>query len=249
MAEQNNNENKSESKRTTEEPAENECIEYGWFKCRPSFLQCCMCPGWILISCCFYVFIQQVIVAGVSNVVVSSLEKRFFLKSSQVGTILSCFDIGNLFLTIVVSYFGYRHKPKWLGSGALVFALGCFLFALPQFLAEKYEPIVSKSTDVCQLNSNSTNGTSSLSMVPDELPCKGSKWYFVLLLVVGQLIIGAGASPLFNLGPSYLDGNATQKNSGLVISAYFSIAALGSGTGFILGGYFLAIYVDFMKVL
>ena len=182
--------------------------------------------------------------------VVTSLEKRFFLKSSQVGTIFSCFDIGNLFLTIVVSYFGYRHKPKWLGTGAFVFALGCFLFALPQFLTEKYEPVVSKNTDVCQPNStNASNSTSSRFTVSDELSCKESKWYFVFLLVAGQLVIGAGASPLFNLGPSYLDENVTQKNSGLVISAYFSIAALGSGSGFILGGYFLAVYVDFVQVL
>jgi MFS family permease len=204
-------------------------------------------------SCCFYVFLQQFVVTGISNVVVSSIEKRFFLKSSQVGTIFSCFDIGNLILTIVVSYFGYRHKPKFLGTGAFVFALGCFVFALPQFLADRYKPIVSTSTDLCQSFPNTTkttsNSTSSHSEAQEELSCRVSKWYFVFLLVVGQLIIGAGASPLFNLGPSYLDENVTQKNGGLVIALYYSIATLGTGAGFILGGYFLAIYVDFVQVL
>jgi organic anion transporter 4A len=261
MAERNNNQNKSEST-TTHELPETESIQYGWFTCRPSFLQSCLSPGWILTSCCLYVFIQQFIVAGTSNVVVTSIEKRFFLRSSQVGTVFSCFDIGNLFLTIVVSYFGYRHKPKWLGSGALVFALGCFVFVLPQFIADNYDPIVSKSTDLCKnisdppstktfsnpTTTTHSNTTSSYFKDQDELSCKVSEWYFVFLLVAGQLIIGAGASPLFNLGPSYLNENVTQKNSGLVIGVFFSVAALGSGVGFILGGYFLAIYVDFEQV-
>ena len=223
---------------------------YGWLSCRPSFLQPCLATGWILSSCCFYVFFQQFIVTGISNVVVTSLEKRFFLKSSQAGTIFSCFDIGNLILTIFVSYFGYRHKPKWLGCGALVFALGCFLFALPQFLADKFKPVVSTSTDLCLGNSSNfySNFTPN-SEGQESISCRDSKWYNLLLLVAGQLAIGAGSSPLFNLGPSYLDENVSQKNSGLVIALYFSVATLGSGTGFILGGYFLAIYVDFVQVL
>ena len=223
---------------------------YGWLSCRPSLLQPCLATGWILSSCCFYVFFQQFIATGISNVVVTSLEKRFFLKSSQAGTIFSCFEIGNLILTIFVSYFGYRHKPKWLGCGALVFAVGCFLFALPQFLADKFKPVVSTSTDLCLGNSSNfySNFTSN-SEGQESISCRDSKWYNLLLLVAGQLVIGAGSSPLFNLGPSYLDENVSEKNSGLVIALYYSVAMFGTGTGFILGGYFLAIYVDFVQVL
>ena len=228
---------------------ESEYDSYGWLSCRPSLLQPCLATGWILSSCCFYVFFQQFIVTGISNVVVTSLEKRFFLKSSQAGTVFSCFDIGNLILTFFVSYFGYQHKPKWLGTGALVFALGCFVFALPQFVADKYKPVVTTSTDVCLGNSTNLYSNSTPSFKgQDSLSCRESKWYYLLLLVAGQLIIGAGSSPLFNLGPSYLEENVSHKNSGLAIGLYFSVAALGSGTGFILGGYFLAIYVDIVQV-
>ena len=251
---QNNHENKPKSleSSTSISLPETECIKYGWLSCRPSFLQSCLCTGWILTSCSLYVFIQQFIVTGISNVVVTSLEKRFFLKSSHVATLFSCFDVGNLILTIIVSYFGSRHKPKWLGSGALVFALGCYVFALPQLITDKYNPIVSKNTDLCRNTANGsdlgTNTTTSFLLSKNDLFCKESKWYFVFLLVIGQLIIGAGSSPIFNLGPSYLDENVSQKNSGLTIGIYYCVATLGSGLGFILGGYFLAIYVDFKQV-
>ena len=235
----------SDEQSTTPRPPGTEYVRYGWKCCRPSFLQSCLSPGWILASCCCYVFVQQFIVTGISNVVVSSVEKRFFLRSSEAGAVLSCFEVGNLFLTIIVSYFGHRHKAKWLGSGALVFALGCFVFVLPQFITEKYDPIVSKSTDVCR---NISNTTAKSFTTEEDLLCRQSHWYLVFLLVAGQVIIGAGASPLFSLGPSYLDENVTQKNSGLFISLYYSIAALGAGTGFIVGGYFLVIYVDFSQV-
>ena len=244
-SERNNNERQTEmsaESSTTISPPEIECVKYGWLSCRPSFLQCCLCAGWILITCSWYLFIHQFIVTGISNVVVTSLEKRFFLNSSQVGTIFSCFDISNLILTIVVSYFGYRHKPKWLGSGSFVFGLGCLIFALPQLIADKYDPIVAKNTELCQNSSNFSINTQ------DELPCKESKWYLVFLLVVGQLIIGCGASPIFNLGPSYLDENVSQKNSGLIIGLYYSAAMLGTGVGYVVGGYFLSIYVDFVQV-
>ena len=233
----------------------NERVKYGWLACRPPFLQSCLSAGWVISSASFLVFCQQFVVTGISNVVVTSIEKRFFLKSSQVGVVFSCFDIGNLLLTVVVSYFGYRHKPKWLGCGALVFALGCVLFILPQFLASKYEPIVSQERDLCQTVLNRTNvsstATKNYSTFPEDadLPCRGTKWFLMMLLVVGQLVIGAGSSPIFNLGPSYLDENVSLKNSGLCLGMFYSIAALGSGTGFILGGYFLAIYVDFVQVL
>lgn len=236
------------SNRTTPQLSDEICprgdiSSYGWLKCRPHSLQCCLSSRWILFFCCLLVCTQGLIVTGLSGVVITSIEKRYFLQSSQVGGIFSCYDIGNTILTLVVSYFGHRHKPKWLGAGAVFLGLGCLIFALPQILVGDYEPAVAQTADLCRSNQTLLDASDA-----GEGNCKSSKWYHLLVFVAGQLLIGAGASPVYNIGSAYLDENASRKNSGVYLGIYYAVSTLGPGLGFLLGGYFLSIYVDIALV-
>lgn len=212
--------------------------KYGWFQVRPSCLQGLLSSRWILVSCCLLVGTQSLIVTGLSGVVISSIEKRYYLRSSQVGSIFSCYDIGNTIVTLIVSYIGHSHKSKWLGAGSVVLGLGCLVFALPQLLVGKYEPIIAEAGDLCHLNETLRNSTNSLNN------CRSSEWFHMMIFVLGQLLIGAGASPVYNLGSAYLDENVTRKNSGVYLGIFYAVATLGPGAGFLLGGYFLSVYID-----
>ena len=211
---------------------------YGWLGFRPTFLQGLLSTRWILVFCCCLVGTQGLIVTGLSGVVISSLEKRYYLRSSQVGSIFSCYDIGNTIATLLVSYVGHSHKSKWLGAASTILGLGCLVFALPQLIVGSYEPTISQSSDLCHFNETLRNATSSSES------CKGSQWYHMFVFVLGQLLIGAGASPVYNLGCAYLDENVTRKNSGLYLGIFYAVATLGPGVGFLLGGFFLSIYID-----
>lgn len=137
------------------------------------------------------------VVNGFVNVVISTIERRFEITSTESGTIASCYDIASVICLIPISYFGGRGlKPLYVGVGIFVLALGSFTFSLPHFTTSVYK--VSNSEEVlCNHGSNAT------TCMADEATLSNYKYVFFL----GQLLHGAGASPLYTLGTTYLDEN------------------------------------------
>ena len=83
---------------------------------------------------------QGMVVNGFVNVSITSIEKRFELSSRDSGLVASFYDIGYVLCSIPVGFFGGRgSKPRWLGFGALIMALGSFLLALPHFATDLYK--------------------------------------------------------------------------------------------------------------
>ena len=71
-----------------------------------------------------------------TNVVISSLERRFGLHSTQSGLIAGSYDIGSLLAVIPVTYLGGREgasKPAYIAWGMAVMGTGSAVFALPHF--------------------------------------------------------------------------------------------------------------------
>ena len=222
---------------STEEP------EYGWLKYRPRFLQCCLTSRWILVVCSMIVAVEGFIVSGLVSITITSLERRYYLKSFQVGGIITCYEVSAVALTLIVSYYGHVHKAKWLGSGAIALGIGCLIFAMPQWLSGDYIPIVARTSDLC------LTGTSYNATTPTEQQiCKTSDWYYILIFVLGQLLIGAGASPIYTLCTAFIDENVSRKNSGICLAVFYTVSGLGPALGYVLGGYFLTIYVDIDQV-
>lgn len=202
---------------------------------RPTFLQRFAKAKWFLVFQCWFVLAQGMIVSGLSGVVISSLERRFSLKTNEVGAIVSCYDIAAAIMAVFVSYYGHHHKPKWLGIGAFILGIGCLLFALPHILVGRYEPGSSR-TNVCSSDSNAT-----------DVVCKSSVWFHILAFVIAEFFIGVGATPVYILGPSYIDENVRHSTSGLFLGIMYAVATLGPAIGFLLGGEFLDIYVDIQQ--
>lgn len=170
----------------------------GWGALRPKAIQVFNTPRWVLFFLCVASFLQGMIINGFINTVVTSIERRFDLRSYQAGLIASSYDIAACVCLAFVSYFGGTgHKPRWLGWGVLIMALGSLVFALPHFTTPPYQVNLPERTGMCSANRTS--------------PCQDkeggglSSYRFVFML--GQFLHGVGATPLYTLGVTYLDEN------------------------------------------
>ena len=158
-----------------------------------------------------FVSFQGMVVNGFLNVVISNIEKRYDFSSTVSGTIASCYDIASVLCLIPVSYFGgLGCKPRYLGIGVLVMGIGSFVFSLPQFTTGLYEADENGLHMTC-------GGTSNNSLVCDKDTALASLSNYKYVFFLGQLLHGAGASPLYTLGVTYLDENLPLRSSSFYI--------------------------------
>lgn len=61
-----------------------------------------------------YMFLSGMVVNGFVNVVITTIERRFGLRSSQTGLIAGGYDIASFLLLVPVSYLGGRSKASKL---------------------------------------------------------------------------------------------------------------------------------------
>ncbi|XP_043971837.1 solute carrier organic anion transporter family member 4A1 [Gambusia affinis] len=207
----------------------------GWGALKPNIIQVFNTPRWVLFFLCVASFLQGMIVNGLINTVVTTIERRFDLPSYQAGLIASSYDIAACVCLAFVSYFGGTgHKPRWLGWGVLIMALGSLVFTLPHFTAPPYLVSLQEQIGMCSANSTS--------------PCQNkeggglSSYRFVFML--GQFLHGIGATPLYTLGVTYLDENVSSSYGPVYMGIFYTAAIVGPAAGYLLGGYFLTIYTE-----
>ncbi|XP_045304685.1 solute carrier organic anion transporter family member 3A1 isoform X5 [Leopardus geoffroyi] len=200
-----------------------------------------------LVSECALMLAQGTVGAYLVSVL-TTLERRFNLQSADVGVIASSFEIGNLALILFVSYFGARgHRPRLIGCGGIVMALGALLSALPEFLSHQYKYEAgeirwgAEGRDVC-----AANGSGGDQGPDPDLICRSrtATNMMYLLLIGAQVLLGIGATPVQPLGVSYIDDHVRRKDSSLYIGILFTMLVFGPACGFILGSFCTKIYVD-----
>ncbi|XP_016850329.2 solute carrier organic anion transporter family member 4C1 isoform X2 [Anolis carolinensis] len=218
---------------------EDELCGFGGYA--PVALQLCNnAKGYLVFYSLLSVF-QGIVVNGLINVSISTIEKRYDLNSSLTGVISAGYDISFCILCLFISFYGERgHKPRWLAFASFLIALGSLVFSLPHFTSGVYT-YGEKIEDICPIpESGIHNGT-----------CTGKRrstltnYFFVFLLA--QLILGAGGTPLYTLGTTFIDDSVPKHQASVYIGIGYAMSLLGPAIGYVLGGQLLNVYVDFNR--
>ncbi|CAH1241775.1 SLCO4C1 [Branchiostoma lanceolatum] len=213
---------------------------YGWGPFKPDCLQVFNNPKWFLFFVSWAAFAQGVIVNGLINGALTTLEKRFQLPSSQTGLISAGYEIGFGSLCVFISYLGgFGYKPRWIATGVFLMGAGSLIFATPHFATGPYET-GSATNNLCKPR----NDTTAEACSTDEATY-GELSNFFYVFLIAQVLNGVGAIPLFIFGPQYLEQSLPSATSGIYEGIFLAMSYVGSAVGYILSGQLLTLYIDF----
>eukprot|EP00467_Chlorarachnion_reptans_P007681 CAMPEP_0114517006 /NCGR_PEP_ID=MMETSP0109-20121206/17652_1 /TAXON_ID=29199 /ORGANISM="Chlorarachnion reptans, Strain CCCM449" /LENGTH=790 /DNA_ID=CAMNT_0001697475 /DNA_START=27 /DNA_END=2399 /DNA_ORIENTATION=- len=190
-------------------------------------------PRHFLIIICGYVFAQSFAVGGLFPAVISTLERRYNLSSTEAGMLSSCYDIGVLLLVLIVGYFGtHGHRPRMLSVGLAMIAIGSFIFAMPQLVGGRYSFIDTSDTDICGDESS------------PPVTCASKADYNYGLLCVGIILLAFGSAPLWTLGPAHLDHIVAPYILPKYLAYFYLFVGIGPAAGYVVASVTLNIWVD-----
>lgn len=151
----------------------------------------------------------------------STIEKRFQLKSSESGFMTTINDIMGLLFVLPVTYVGHKlHRPRIIACGTLLVGIGTILCALPQFIYANpnYDDDTNEgnnqttvSKDYCLADSNQDRNESTKCSTQD-IADAGSQIGKAMWFFIGQALTGIGQAPIWPLSLTFLDDNVGKSN-------------------------------------
>lgn len=172
-------------------------------------------------GCLSLLFFQLMIEDGFTNSAITSIERRFQLRSQDIGIILSIYEFTVIISIIPVTYFGGRgNKPRWISIGCFLMGVASLLFALPHFTTERYAYFSEKGTEqaTCRLHEANSSSTSSVDSCMRNGKSISSLSRYIILFGAAKVIAGIGATPQGSLGIVFLDESITTKQNGMYLS-------------------------------
>lgn len=206
-------------KTETEDEGPSDC---GLWRIRPHCLQQCANIKVFVLFMCMLITVSGTLSTGYLNSVITTIEKRFEIGSAISGSIAASYELGSLIAVIFISYLGgRRHIPKWIGIGVILMGLGALLFALPHVIAEKY------TVHHRIINDTTENICKSSRLQQDQDICideNSGNWGYVLILIIAQVLIGTGGSPILTLGTTFIDDHVSKEKSPVFLGEYLIVA-------------------------
>ena len=231
----------------------------------------------IIIWLSLAAFLHNILMNGANNVILSSLQKEFFLTSRETGIYVSVYDIGSLISTIFVSFASARgSKPRWIAFGLVCLFIGCMIDIVPHFIrpdpneastggdaitnSNRNMSIMSEnSIELCNYSIGFTNDDKQFrqarnlatNLDQSEQKLQKPSGFFQLkhLLYLGNTINGFSSASMTTITFAYIVDVAPPHLSAIYESIYYAVGAFGVGVGFIITSKFLTVHTDINKAI
>eukprot|EP00058_Branchiostoma_floridae_P006556 XP_002592044.1 hypothetical protein BRAFLDRAFT_79633 [Branchiostoma floridae] len=200
------------STESTQSNGDDHLTRYGWGTFRPQILQCLSGVKGLLFLISFYVIAQGLIVGGLVNTSLSTIERRYRLSSSQLGLIVTSNDIITSCILFIITYLvrSRRAKIKFLSAGALILTTGAIIWILPHFMVGLYNygALVEKACDPAGdgAGSECDDGQRGLSS-------------YMFMFIAAQVFFGTSSIPLYTFGSDLIEGTAPPNAGGFYLAA------------------------------
>lgn len=214
---------------------------YGWGCYHPQSLQLLNSSKWLIAFIAIYIFISGIQTTGLGGVIITSLETRYELRSTETGLLTSSYEIAAAICGLLISYYaGQRHKGKFIATGSVMVGIGAIIFASPHFFSGRYDRITSEgASDLCLKNVT----LSSMASVCKSTFTSSTRDY-LYVFIAAQVIVGTGNNLIWNVGMAYIDENVDPVSSSVYIGIMVTLSAIGPAAGYLLGGMLLNLWVD-----
>ncbi|XP_003728049.2 solute carrier organic anion transporter family member 3A1 [Strongylocentrotus purpuratus] len=220
----------------------------------------------VLLGATLFVYIGSI--GPYTSGILTTIQREFQFKSSEVGLVLSINDIVALVLVTPIAYIGAsRHRPRILGFLTIFFAIGCFMCALPQFTGNKETTTKTTPTSVTPFNESAkTEDVTSLPYAglqntslceidtdddcsKEEVDASGAQYGRATWFLVGQGFLGLGATGYWTLGLTYMDDGLPSRTAPYMhMASLFVMFSLSPLAAFALSGIALSLHTDFYKI-
>lgn len=171
------------------------------------------------------------IITGTSTVVLSTLEKEFFLTSFESGFFLSLFELGGFVSSPIFGFFGSFKSQKKLHLISLSlfllllgsYLIGFLVFFKKQTLNNEFNNTDSLKNGLCShIESDENFHFKFLEKekllfpgCPVAFKSDKSEFNYKLILYAGNFIIGLGSVALYTVGIAYVEEIAIDSKSAL----------------------------------
>jgi MFS family permease len=113
----------------------------------------------IFIFICLCNLIQNAIVGGANNAIMTTLESGFYMTSTETGLFQSVYELVAIFTYPIIGYFGDRsgRKIRWIAISMGILASGFLVMSFPHLLESKrgkpsLDPSVVDHLTLCNPN-------------------------------------------------------------------------------------------------
>lgn len=213
---------------------------------------------------CLCAFMQNVLIGGANNAILTTIERAFYMTSIESALFLTFYDVANIVASPVIGYFGDRkYKPTIIGVSMLGLCLGAFIMTLPQFVGGVNDTsstiviVYSNETGTAitrdQMVCNWTNDSTTMGMTTTTTTAATNQFKprqqvthllrnnLKYLFYLANIVNGVSSVSLYTITISYIESIFHKEQVNLRQGIYYAIGAIGVGIGMLVTGNFLNI--------